>query len=262
MNLFSLQGRTALVTGASRGLGRAMAQGLAGAGAHVVLAARDRAKLEETAGLITAAGGSADILSFDLTDEASCVAAIPEVVRRHGRIDILLNNAGQITWSEFTESTSADFHSVVDTNLTADYLLCREAAKPMMAQGRGRIINIGSVLSVMGRAKTASYVSSKHGIIGLTRTVAADLGRSGITCNCIAPGYFLTEINDSLKARPGFVQSVTDSIPAGRWGNPEDMQGAAIFLASDSSSYVNGHVLMVDGGLSQVFAMSIASPAE
>ena len=262
MNMFSLEGKTALVTGASRGLGRAMAEGLAGAGAHVVLAARDVAKLEETQSLITKAGGSADILPFDLTDEASCVGAVPEVVRRHGRIDILLNDAGLITWSEFTESTSEDFHRVLDTNLTADYLLCREAAKPMKAQGKGRIINIVSVLGVMGRSKTASYASSKHGIIGLTRSVAADLGRFGVTCNCIGPGYFMTEINDSLKARPGFVQSVNDSIPAGRWGNPEDMQGAAIFLASDSSSYVNGHVLMVDGGLSQVFAMSIASPAE
>jgi gluconate 5-dehydrogenase len=255
MKMFSLEGKTALITGASRGLGRAMAQGLAGAGAHVVLAARDMGKLEETQSLITQDGGSADILAFDLTDEASCIAAVPEVVRRHGRIDILLNDAGLITWSEFTESTSEDFHRVLDTNLTADYLLCREAAKPMKAQGSGRIINIVSVLGIMGRSKTASYVASKHGIIGLTRSVAADLGRFGVTCNCIAPGYFMTEINDSLKARPGFVQSVKDNIPAGRWGDPDEMRGAAIFLASDSSSYVNGHVLMVDGGLSEVFTI-------
>lgn len=259
MKLFSLQGKTALVTGASRGLGRAMAQALAGAGAKVVLAARDRARLGETAGLIARAGGEADTLVFDLRDEAACVAAIPEVVKRHGRIDILLNDAGIITWSEFTESTSKDWHAVLDTNLTADYLLAREAAKPMKRQGWGRIINVASVLALLGRAKTASYVASKHGIIGLTRNLAADLGRFGINANCIAPGYFMTEINDSLKARPGFVQSVSDSIPLGRWGNPEDLCGAAIFLASEASSYINGHVLMVDGGLSETFTVPMAA---
>ena len=253
--MFSLQGRVALVTGASRGLGRAMARGLAAAGALVVIAGRDRARLEETASLITAGGGQVGIEAFDLIDEAACIEAVANIVQRHGRLDILVNNAGIITWSEFHDSNTADFRHVIENNLVANYVLSREASRPMRARGWGRILHIGSVLSVMGREKTAAYVASKHGIAGLARNLAADLGRFGITSNAILPGYFMTEINDGLKARPGFVESVSACIPAGRWGAPDEMIGAAVFLASDAASYVNGHLMVVDGGLSETFCM-------
>ena len=258
MKMFSLDGRVAMVTGASRGLGLAMAQALAAAGAHVVLAARDAARLNEVAEGIRSAGGSADVEAFDLLDEAAVVAAVPRVIARHGRLDILLNNAGICLWGGLLESTTESWRRTLDTNLTAVYLLAREAARPMIVQRTGRIINIGSYVSVIGRERLTAYVASKHGLAGLTKSLAGELGRHGITCNGIAPGFFQTQMAAPILDDPARARIFTDAIAMGRWGRPDELAGAAVFLASDAASYVNGHMLHVDGGVAEVLSLPVA----
>lgn len=253
LGMFSLKGKVAMVTGASRGLGRAMAASLAEAGAKVVLGGRDVPKLEEAVADIRKSGGDAEYIAFELQDTSAGVAAIAEVVRRHGRLDVMVNNAGINEWKSFLDSTVEDWHRVIDTNVTATYVLAREALRPMLAQGWGRVINVGSALSVIGRANIASYVTSKHAIAGLTKAIAAEFGGRNITCNCIAPGYFLTEINTTLLAKPGFGEAVANRTTVGRWGEPAELAGAVVFLASDASAYVNGHVLLVDGGITAAY---------
>jgi gluconate 5-dehydrogenase len=258
MNMFRLDGRIALVTGASRGLGLAMAHALAEAGAHVVLAARDAERLAIVAGDIRSRGGRADIEAFDLLDEAAVTAAVPRIVSRHGRLDVLLNNAGICLWAGLLESTLETWRRTLDTNLTAVYLLAREAARAMIPQRAGRIVNIGSYVSVIGRERLTAYVASKHGLAGLTKSLAGELGRHGITCNGIAPGFFQTEmaapiLNDAARAK-----IFTDAIAMGRWGRPDELAGAAVFLASDAASYVNGHMLHVDGGVAEVLSLPVA----
>ena len=261
MELFSLQGRVALVTGASRGLGLAMARALAAAGAHVVLAARDEARLESAAQDIRRSGGLADVEAFDLLDEAAVVAAVQRIVARSGRLDILLNNAGICLWSGLLESTLADWRRTLDTNLTAVYLLAREAARAMIARRHGRIINVGSYVSVIGRERLTAYVASKHGLAGLTKSLAGELGRHGVTCNGIAPGFFETDMAAPVLADPARARIFTEAIAMGRWGRPEELAGAAIFLASDAASYVNGHMLHVDGGVADVLSLPVAVAA-
>lgn len=257
MRLFSLQGKIALVTGASRGLGRAMAMGLAEAGAHVVLAARDKQSLLAVAEDIKKRGGLADCLAFDLTNEAAVISAIPEVIGRHGRLDILVNNAGICLWQPLLESSLDNWRKTFEVNLTASYLLAREAARPMLRQGEGSIINIGSYVARVGREKLQAYVASKHGVVGLTKSLAAELGSQGVRCNAICPGYFLTDMAEPVTANPALQESVRSHISLGRWGKPEELQGAVVFLASDASSYINGHTLMVDGGVSEILCLPI-----
>jgi gluconate 5-dehydrogenase len=257
MNLFSLQGRVALVTGASRGLGKAMARGLAAAGATVVLAARDRALLEQGVREFRSEGYAADSESFDLTDEAAVLASIPAIVARHGRLDILLNNAGVCFWGAFLDSSIDVWRRTLDTNLTATYLMAREAARTMAQRGWGRIINVGSYVSVLGRERLQAYVASKHAVAGLTKSMAGELGRLGITCNAIAPGFFLTEMAGPVTSDPERMRIFTDAIALGRWGRPEELVGAAVFLASEAASYVNGHVLHVDGGVADVLSLPV-----
>jgi gluconate 5-dehydrogenase len=256
-DLFSLQGKVALVTGASRGLGRAMAGALAGAGATVVLAARDEALLHEAAREIQDAGGRADVEAFDLTVEEAVLAAVPRITARHGRLDILLNNAALCVWSGLFESSLDTWKRTLDINLTSVYLLSREAARPMVAQRSGRIINIGSYVSVIGRERLQAYVASKHGLVGLTKSLAGELGRYGVTCNAIAPGFFLTQMAEPITQDPRRMKIFTDCIAMGRWGKPEELAGAAIFLASEAAAYVNGHTLHVDGGVAEVLALPI-----
>lgn len=258
MKLFSLDGKVALVTGASRGLGRAMARALAEAGATVVLAARDVSKLEAAAAEIRAAGHRADIEAFDLTDEQKVIAAVPNIVRRHGKLDILLNNAGVCLWSGFLDSSLDAWRLTMETNLTATYLLSREAAKPMLAQQYGRIINVGSYVSKLGRERLQAYVASKHGVAGFTKSLAGELGRHGITVNAIAPGFFLTDMAGPITSNPARQQVFTNAIAMGRWGKPDELGGAAVFLASAAGSYVNGHVLHVDGGVADVLSLPVA----
>lgn len=256
MSPFSLAGKIALVTGASRGLGKAMAEGFANAGATVVLAARDALALERVAQQLRERGGLADVLAFDLTDEQAVVDAVPETVKRHGRLDILLNNAGICVWSALADSTLDVWRQTFDVNLTATYLLCREAARPMVTQRAGRIINVGSYVSVLGRERLQAYVASKHGVAGLTRSLAGELGRHGVTCNAICPGLFLTEMAEPVLRDPQRMKAFTSVIAMERWGQAEELQGPAVFLASDAASYVNGHLLHVDGGVADVLSIA------
>ncbi|MDH3232650.1 MAG: SDR family oxidoreductase [Alphaproteobacteria bacterium] len=251
--LFNLEGQVAFLTGASRGLGVPMAKAIAAAGAHVVLAARDRSRLDAVAAEIHGAGHKASIEAFDLTDEDACIGAISNTVAEHGRLDILVTNAGMNIWSPLEEATIEDWHTVFDTNLTASYILCREASKTMIEKGYGRLVNVGSALSIIGREKVHAYVASKHGVGGLTRALAADVGPHGVTCNALLPGYFRTEINKDLLAREGFEDSVNGRIAMRRWGEPEELAGVVLFMASPASSYMNGHMIVVDGGLTETF---------
>lgn len=254
--LFNLHGRVALVTGASRGLGLAMARALADAGARVVLAARGRDALEQAAADIRSGGGDAHMLSFDLLDEAAVAAAVPQVLAQHGRLDILLNNAGLCLWSNFLESSLDDWNRTLAVNLTAAYVLAREAARPMIAQRWGRIINVGSYVSVIGRERLQAYAASKHGVLGLTKSIAGEVGRHGVTCNAIAPGFFVTDMSEPVRRDPQRMQVFTGAIAMQRWGQPDELAGPALFLASEASSYVNGHTLYVDGGVAQVLSLA------
>ncbi len=257
-DLFSLRGKVALVTGASRGLGFAMAQALAAAGARVILAARDPEKLKVAVEALRRDGLEAFSLAFDLTDEAAVMAAVPALLVEHGRLDILVNNAGICLWGGFLESTMNDWRRTMDTNLGAVYLLSREAARPMVRQRSGRIINIGSYVSVIGRERLQAYVASKHGLVGLTKSMAGELGRHGVTCNAIAPGFFLTDMAGPITSDPARQRVFTDAIAMGRWGEPRELAGPVVFLASEAASYVNGHTLHVDGGVAEVLTLPVA----
>jgi gluconate 5-dehydrogenase len=224
----------------------------------VVLAARDTVKLQEVAAELRAAGHLADVEAFDLTNEAAVIAAVPNIIKRHGRLDILLNNAGMCIWKPLMESSLDMWRQTMEVNLTATYLLSREAARPMLAQQHGRIINVGSYVSTIGRERLQAYVASKHGVAGLTKSLAGELGRHGITCNAIAPGFFLTEMAEPITSDPPKQQIFTNAIAMARWGKPEELAGAAIFLASDAASYVNGHILHVDGGVAEVLSLPVA----
>ncbi|MEI5676997.1 MULTISPECIES: SDR family NAD(P)-dependent oxidoreductase [unclassified Mesorhizobium] len=254
---FSLKGRVAVVTGSSRGLGFEMAKALGESGARVWMTARGQEQLEASAESLRAEGLDVRTRAFDLADGQACVDAIREIGAAEGRLDILVNNAGINAWEPLAEATTATWDRVMGTNVRAPYLLCREAARLMVPNGWGRIINVGSALAVTGREKVTAYVASKHGLAGMTKALAAELGPKGVTCNMMAPGYFLTEINTTILARPGYEKGVSSRIPLGRWGDPEEAGGVIAFMASKASSYMNGHVLVVDGGMTETFVLPV-----
>jgi 3-oxoacyl-[acyl-carrier protein] reductase len=241
-----LEGRVSLVTGASRGIGRAIAQAFAAEGAHVVLAARDAAKLAEAVAEIQAKGGKAEALALDVSDRASVEAGVAQVVAAHGRIDHLVNNAGVTRDNLLLRMKDEEWRQVLDTNLTGAFLCTQAVLKPMLKQKSGRIVTITSVVGLAGNAGQANYAASKAGVIGFTKSVAREVASRGITANAIAPGFIETDMTAAMseKAR----EAVFAAIPLGRVGRPEDVAGAALFLVSDAAAYVTGQVLAVDGG--------------
>jgi gluconate 5-dehydrogenase len=245
--MFDLTGKVALVTGASRGLGWAMARSLAEAGATVVLNARDRDALAAKLAELEGAGLRGEVAAFDVADEDAAVAAVADIGRRHGRIDIAVLNAGIQHRRPITEFETADFRRVLDVNLTAVWWLARECAKLMIPAKRGRIVVTGSISAIAARPTISAYIASKGAVHALTRELAVELASHGITVNAVAPGYFATEMNTALIEKREFNDWVCQRTPAGRWGRPEELGPACVFLASDEASFVNGHVLVVDG---------------
>lgn len=252
LSLFSLAGKIALVTGSGQGIGLALAEGLSDAGAHVVLNGRDKAKLERAQQALAAAGRKASIAPFDVTDHAAVEAGVAMIEAEIGPIDILINNAGMQKRAPITEFPVEGWHEVINTNLHSVFYVTQAVTKRMVPRKRGKIISIGSVMSELGRATIIPYTASKGAVKMMTRGLAAELGKHNIQANAIGPGYFATEINAALIADEAFSNWVCSRTPAGRWGETKELAGAAIFLSSAASDYVNGHLLMVDGGLTSV----------
>ena len=246
MNPFDLSGRVAAVTGANTGIGQAIALALANAGADVALIGRTPAT--DTAQQVRALGRRAAIVSADLSTIAPVERVVTETLDALGGLDILVNNAGIIRRADAVDFTEEDWDAVVDTNLKSVFFLAQAAGRHMIVQGRGRIINIASMLTFQGGVRVPSYTASKSGIGGLTKLLANEWAKHGVTVNAIAPGYIATNNTAALQADPARNTAILDRIPAGRWGDPADLGGAAVFLASDAAAYVQGHILAVDGG--------------
>ena len=246
---FRLDGRLALITGSSAGIGLALARGLAQAGASVVLNGRDADKLAQTAALLTAEGLHVHARAFDVTQREQIDANVARIEAELGAIDILVNNAGIQRRAPFHEFATADWDELMRTNLDSIFHVGQSVARHMIPRQRGRIINICSVQSELGRPGIAPYTASKGAVKMLTKGMAIDLGPFGINVNGIGPGYYNTELNAKLVADPTFSAWVVNHTPSRRWGELDDLAGAAVFLASDASRFVNGHILYVDGGI-------------
>lgn len=251
-NLFDLTGRTALITGSTRGLGRAIAEGMGQAGAALIVNGRNSEATEAAAQELRDVGLSARAASFDVTDEAAVEAAFRELDADGVEVDILVNNAGIQHRQPMVELSLADWQRVIDTNLTSAFLLGREAARRMIPRKQGKIINIGSLTSDLARATVTPYTVAKGGIKMLTKGMAAEWSAHGIQANAIGPGYMLTEMNEALVSNPEFDAWVKGRTPAGRWGRPDELVGTAIYLASNASNYVSGQLIFVDGGMISV----------
>lgn len=250
---FSMKGRIVLLTGASRGLGRDMALTLGAAGATVLCAGRTVKELQATAKAIGKKGGKAEVVPLDVTDEAAVREQVASIIARHRRIDVLVNNAGVLSREPIVELSTESFRRTVETDLIAPFVLSREVGRHMLRRKYGRIVNIASVLAIIARAQVSGYVSAKHGIVGLTRSLATEFGPD-ITANAICPGYIRTEINVALQQNKEFNQMLERRTAAHRWGKPEDLRGALLLLASDAGAYITGQTLVIDGGLSVVLA--------
>ena len=250
--LFDLTGRNALITGSSRGLGRAMAEGLAHAGARVFINGTDASRVNSAVADMRKAGLQAQAICFDVSDEAAVVKAFETLDAQGVAIDILVNNAGIQFRKPMVELSTADWQRVIDVNLTSAFVVGREAARRMLPRKQGKIINIGSLTSALARATIAPYTAAKGGIKLLTQVMAAEWAEHGIQANAIGPGYMATDMNQALISNHSFDAWVKSRAPARRWGQPEELAGAAVFLASPASDYVNGQIIYVDGGFSAV----------
>ena len=252
LSLFDLTGKTALITGSSRGLGRAFAEGLAAAGARVILNGVNTERLEQAAEEMSEKGFDVITAAFDVTDEAAVVATFNGFDEAGVNVDILINNAGIQFRKPMLELETADWQRVIDANLTAAFVIGREAARRMTKRGHGKIINIGSLTSELARATIAPYTVSKGGIKMLTKMMAAEWGEKGIQANAIGPGYMLTDMNEALINNPDFDGWVKARTPMRRWGKPEELAGTAIYLSSEASNYVSGQIIYADGGMISV----------
>ena len=249
MELFNLSGRTALITGSSMGIGYALARGLAQAGARVVLNARNGERLEEAANALRAEGATVDTLVFDVTNAEEAREVVDGYEAQTGPIDILVNNAGMQFRTPLEDFPIDAFDRLMRTNVNSVFYVGQAAARHMIKRGKGKIINIASVQTALARPGIAPYTTTKGAVGNLTKGMATDWAKYGLNCNAIAPGYFDTPLNAALVADPEFSAWLEKRTPAGRWGNVEELVGACIFLASDAASFVNGHTLFVDGGI-------------
>lgn len=249
-NLFDLTGKRALITGASHGLGMAMATGLGEAGAHLIINGHNAARLDEAIKTYRNAGLKADASLFDVTDEAEVNAAIQAIESNHGPIDILINNAGIIKRTPALEMQPKDFMEVLQVDLLAPFIVSKAVAKFMVERNAGKIINICSMMSELGRNTVSAYAAAKGGLKMLTRNLATEWAKYNIQVNGIGPGYFATEQTAPIRVdgHP-FNDFIINRTPAGRWGNPEDLKGTAVFLSSSASDFVNGQIIYVDGGI-------------
>jgi gluconate 5-dehydrogenase len=246
---FSLEGKRALITGSSQGIGYALARGLAGAGARIVLNGRDVTKLTNAAGTLSAEGAQVETLAFDATNHDAVRSAIDAFEADRGPIDILINNAGMQHRTPLEDFPADGFERLLQTNIASVFHVGQACARHMIKRGAGKIINIASVQTALARPGIAPYTATKGAVGNLTKGMATDWAKYGLQCNAIAPGYFDTPLNAALVQDPEFSAWLEKRTPAGRWGNVEELVGAAVFLSSDASSFVNGHVLYVDGGI-------------
>ena len=246
---FALDGQVALITGAGRGLGWEIARALAGCGAHVVLNGRDRDQLQRAAATLHADGLQASVAAFDVTDSAALKAAFADIDTVYGQLDILVGNVGARLRKPLQDFSDEDIHGLLHTDLAAGLILAREAARLMLRRRAGRIITVTSIAGHVARPGDAVYTAAKAGLTGMVRALAAEYGPHGITSNAIAPGGFATEANAAMLADPKAAAHFATRTPLGRWGRPEEIAGAAVFLASRAASYVNGQVIAVDGGM-------------
>jgi 2-deoxy-D-gluconate 3-dehydrogenase len=247
MNRFRVDGKTAIVTGATTGIGRAAAIGLAEAGANVAVLGRTR-NPTDTCDQIRAFGRECLPLQGDLCDRGFLAQTVDCVVKRWGRVDILVNSAGMTIRTPAAHFAEADWDKVISLNLTALFRMCQEAGRHMIEQGSGKIINVASIISFSGGINVPAYAASKGGVAQVTKALANEWAQFKVNVNAIAPGYILTEMTQSLHDDPARSREITGRVPAQRWGTPEDLVGAVTFLASPASDFVNGHILVVDGG--------------
>jgi gluconate 5-dehydrogenase len=252
LKLFDLTGRRALVTGSTKGIGLAIAQGLAGAGCEIIINGRDEARLKAAADALREAGITVSALAFDVTVQDAVTAAVDRMEKSIGPIDILVNNAGMQFRAPLEDYPAGKWRELMRANVESMFLVSQAVARHMIARKRGKIVNICSVQSEMGRPGIAPYAASKGAVKMLTKGMCADWAKYGLQINAIGPGYFKTELNQALIANAEFSSWLEKRTPAGRWGNVSELAGAAIFLASDASSFINGHILYVDGGITSV----------
>jgi 2-deoxy-D-gluconate 3-dehydrogenase len=243
---FSLVGKKALVTGSSKGIGAAIAQALAHAGADIVLVGRSEESLKETKSAIEKIGRKVEVVLCDVSSAEAIKEAFADIADL--KVDILVNNAGSISRAPAVETEMQDWNRIIDTNLNSVFQIAQACGRAMIAKGSGRIINIASLLSFQGGINVPAYTASKHGVAGVTKALANEWGSRGVTVNAIAPGYISTDNTAALRADADRNASILARIPIGRWGDPEDISAVAVFLASPAARYINGEVLTVDGG--------------